>query len=194
MEVVATYSHANGKAYIESNHQQELRDIYEVIKQVDATKFKTKISKEKTMVGKALYAPKKMNLEFKRLLSRRGWETVRINVKTQVPEIGAEHKGYREIDGVKNKVGLEVQFGKYAFMIYNVSAKMTIFHKQGIIDCGVEVVPMRNMSGGDMSTGVSSFEQMKTDLEYRGVADIDIPVFVIGVDVGKQTSKVRKLG
>jgi hypothetical protein len=32
-----------------------------------------------------------------------------------------------------------------------------------------------------MSTGVSFFEQFKTDLEMRGVADIDIPVLIIGI-------------
>ena len=33
------------------------------------------------------------------------------------------------MDFVKNKLGIEVQFGKYAFMVYNVYAKITIFHK-----------------------------------------------------------------
>jgi len=93
---------------------------------------------------------------------------------------------------VKNKLGLEIQFGKYAFMIYNVAAKMTIFSKQGIIDSGVEVVPMRRLTE-EMSTGVSSFEQMKTDLEYRGESDIDIPVLVFGIDV-RLTSPQVKLG
>ena len=37
---------------------------------------------------------------------------------------------------------------------------------------------------GDMSTGVSYFEQFVWDLETRGVSDIDIPVLVFGVDVG----------
>ena len=84
------------------------------------------------------------------------------------------------MDFVKKKLGIEVQFGKYAFMVYNVSAKMTIFHQQDIIDAGVEVVPMKSMQK-NMSTGVSFFEQFKTDLEMRGVADIDIPVLIIGI-------------
>ena len=32
-----------------------------------------------------------------------------------------------------------------------------------------------------MSTGVSYFEQIVWDLEQRGVANIDIPVLVLGV-------------
>jgi len=98
-----------------------------------------------------------------------------------IPELKATHKGFREIDMVKNKVGVEVQFGKYAFMVYNVAAKMTIFNKQNIIDCGIEIVPMLSLAR-EMSTGVSYFEQMKTDLEYRGVSNIDIPVLIMGVD------------
>jgi len=36
---------------------------------------------------------------------------------------------FREMDFVKEKLGVEVQFGKYALMVYNVCSKMTIFAK-----------------------------------------------------------------
>ncbi|MCZ7671176.1 MAG: hypothetical protein M5U34_30585 [Chloroflexi bacterium] len=65
---------------------------------------------------------------------------------------------YREIDFVKNRLGVEVQFGKYAFMVYNVCAKMTIFHNEGFIDAGIEIVPLKELAV-QMSTGVSYFEQ-----------------------------------
>ena len=74
-----------------------------------------------------------------------------------------------------------VLFGKCAFIAYNVSAKMTIFNNHNIIDAGVEIVPMKRMAD-QMSTGVSYFEQIKWDLENIGVADIDIPVIVMGID------------
>ncbi|MGC9219194.1 MAG: BglII/BstYI family type II restriction endonuclease, partial [Athalassotoga sp.] len=67
-----------------------------------------------------------------------------------------------------------------AFMTNNVCAKMIIFHNLGIIDAGIEIVPMKIMSE-QMSTGVSYFEQIKWDLEHRGIADIDIPVIVMGI-------------
>jgi hypothetical protein len=34
-----------------------------------------------------------------------------------------------------------------------------------------------------MSSGVSYFEQFVWDLEQRGTSNIDVPVFVLGVDV-----------
>ena len=82
---------------------------------------------------------------------------------------------------MKQKLGVEVQFGKYAFMVYNVAAKLTIFRNVGFIDSGIEVVPMKQFADR-MSTGVSYFEQIAWDLEQRGVADIDVPVLIIGID------------
>jgi hypothetical protein len=185
MEIIAEYSFNNGKTFIEKRHKVELANLKHVIASVDATACKTKVSKEKTMEGRMLYDPRAMNRCFKRLLKDEGWEVKRINTKTFVPEIGEEHRGFREIDAVKNKLGVEVQFGKYAFMVYNVAAKMTIFNKQGIIDSGIEIVPMATLQA-EMSTGVSTFQQIKTDLEMRGVSNIDIPVLVFGVDVAKK--------
>ena len=77
---------------------------------------------------------------------------------------------------------IEVQFGKYAFMVYNVCAKMTIFKNKGIIDTGVEIVPVKKLAD-QMSFGVSYFEQFAWDLNNRGVSNIDTPVYILGIDV-----------
>lgn len=180
MKIIATYSFNDGKEFIEKHHKKELEEVKKVISLVDATCCKTKISKEKTMNGKALYAPKLLNIEFKKFFYERQWKSHRIPMITEIPEINKKHVGFREMDAVKNKLGVEVQFGKYSFMVYNVSAKMTIFAKNKIIDSGIEIVPMRSLSK-DMSTGVSFFEQMKADLEQRGISNIDIPVLIVGI-------------
>lgn len=54
-------------------------------------------------------------------------------------------------------------------------------HQQGIIDAGIEVVPVKSLADG-MSSGVSHFERVVWDLEQRGVADIDVPVLILGID------------
>ncbi|OHB46557.1 MAG: hypothetical protein A2099_03475 [Planctomycetes bacterium GWF2_39_10] len=58
---------------------------------------------------------------------------------------------------------------------------MTIFNKLGHIDTGIEIVPVKKFVD-QMSSGVSYFEQFIWDLEQRGVADIDIPVLILGID------------
>jgi hypothetical protein len=145
-----------------------------------------KKSKEKTMTGRVLYSPVGLNKCFKERFYARGWETIRVtcDYSTEFYAKGYEPRGlrkgaYREMDFIKRKLGIEVQFGKYSFMVYNVAAKMTILE---YIDTGVEIVPVKAMAT-EMSSGVSYFEQFVWDLQKRGVSDIDIPVLILGVDI-----------
>ncbi|MGP6240080.1 BglII/BstYI family type II restriction endonuclease [Cuniculiplasma sp. SKW4] len=174
MKVISEFSQKDGKKYISEHFPDELSEIYEVISKVELQNFKTKVSKEKTMPGQMLYSPPLLNKEYKMRFNALGWFEYRI-------KLPFGNGAFREMDFVKNRLGVEVQFGKYAFMAYNVSAKMTIFHNHNVIDAGIEIVPMKNMAD-QMSSGVSYFEQIKWDLENRGVADIDIPVIVMGID------------
>lgn len=188
MIVGGIYSFNRGREVIEADYSDELSEIIEIIKSVDSITHKTKVSEEKTMPGKLLFKPSSLNKSFKREFIARGW-----NSNTRVlcdypadfytPEYSppsVTQKAYREMDFIKNRLGVEVQFGKYAFMVYNVCAKMTIFHNENFIDAGVEIVPLKELAS-EMSTGVSYFEQFVWDLEHRGVSNIDIPVLIIGI-------------
>jgi restriction endonuclease BglII len=161
--------------------------LRKIIHLVNHETHRTKVSKEKTMPGKMLYNPRALNAAIKRDFLARGWANYRVQCEYSSefylpgyqPSPPAQ-TAFREIDFVKNRLGVEVQFGKYAFMVYNVCAKMTIFHNLGLIDVGVEIVPIKDFAK-DMSTGVSYFEQFTWDLQQRGVADIDIPVLILGI-------------
>jgi hypothetical protein len=104
----------------------------------------------------------------------------------------SEELPFREMDFVKNKLGVEVHFSKFASVVYDVCAKMTIFARMGVIDCGIEIVPVKALVDG-MSTGVSYFEQFVWDLEHRGVSDIDIPVLILGIDTDGMQPKDLKI-
>ncbi len=67
-------------------------------------------------------------------------------------------------------------------MVYDVCAKITIFKNEGIIDAGVEIVPVKKLAD-EMSSGVSYFEQFAWDLNYRGVSNIDTPLYILGINV-----------
>ena len=174
MRVVSEYSQKRGKEFISRTFPKELQEIYSVIESINLEDFRTKVSKEKTMPGEMLYSPPSLNRAYKEKFNSLGWHEFRI-------KLPFGNGAFREMDFAKNGLGVEVQFGKYAFMAYYVSAKMTIFHNQNIIDAGIEIVPMKSMAD-QMSSGVSYFEQIKWDLENRGVADIDVPVIVMGID------------
>lgn len=188
MNVCGKYSFNNGLDILQSEYRELLEEIENIIGEVKATGCKTKKSKEKTMPGRMLYIPKKLNKAFKSLFSTNGWSSPRVKCEypTEFYQNGYKPKplkggAFREMDFVKKRLGIEIQFGKYAFTVYSGCAKMTIFHNLGFIDAGIEVVPMKNFAD-EMSTGVSYFEQFVWDLEQRGVSNIDIPVLILGID------------
>lgn len=188
MRIVGEFSFNNGKDEITRRYPRLLQEIVQVISGVDSARFKTKVSKEKTMPGKMLFDPTSINEAFKAEFLKLDWKRVRVKCRYSdeyfTPGYKAmppNNRAFREMDFVKEKLGVEVQFGKYSFMVYNVCAKMTIFHNLGFIDTGVEIVPV-NAFQAEMSTGVSYFEQFVWDLDKRGVANIDIPVLILGID------------
>ena len=189
MRIAAVYSFNGGKDEVSGKYAPLLREVEAVIGNVTAGEHKTKKSTEKTMPGQILYSPRSLNTAFKeQFFSFDGWQVIRVSCDYEEKYyVDGYHKrtssagAFREMDFVKQRLGIEVQFGKYAFMVYNVCAKMTIFHKLGYIDCGIEIVPVKSFAN-EMSTGVSYFEQFVWDLEQRGVGDIDIPVLVLGID------------
>lgn len=191
--IAGMYSFNGGREIIESHFSKELSEVIQVINQVDSESCKTKESKEKTMPGKLLYSPPRLNKAFKSRFTKLGWNSHKIicDYPTQYYVSGytpsaTSKNAFREMDFVKNAVGIEVQFGKYAFMVYNVCAKMTIFHNLSIIEVGIEIVPIKDFAN-QMTTGVSYFEQFVWDLEHRGVSNIDIPVLILGVAANENT-------
>jgi hypothetical protein len=187
MRVVGEYSFAGGAEFVRENFPIELDEVVSAIKKIDSEKCRTKVSKEKTMANKVLYSPVDLNKEFKQKLFCKNWSNYKIEceysseyyVNGYNPNIEVK-RPFRDMDFVKNRLGVEVQFGKYAFMVYNVAAKMTIFRNLNVIDAGIEIVPVKEFAN-EMSTGVSYFEQFCWDLNKRGDANIDTPVLILGI-------------
>lgn len=105
------------------------------------------------MMGKILFSPVDINEEFKKQLHPLGWVNYKVNcdyvegefLNSYTPAKPSHVKPFRGMHFIKPnvKLGVEVQFGQYAFMVYNVCAKMTIFKSLGIIDTGIEIVPVK---------------------------------------------------
>jgi hypothetical protein len=200
MRIAAQYSFNNGREVVESQYPDLLSEIGHAISSINEEEHKTKESKEVTMPGMMLYSPSSINSAFKLAFNQIGdWKPVRVKAEYSVKYYNQGYnpapmnKGaFREMDFVKGKLGVEVQFGKYAFMVYNVCAKMTIFKNLGHILAGVEIVPMKAFVE-EMSSGVSYFEQFVWDLEQRGESNIDIPVLILGIAADWEKSSFQNL-
>jgi predicted transposase YbfD/YdcC len=149
MKIAEKYSHLNGFEYLLVHKPELWKEIETVINAVDAEKCKTKVSQEKTMKGTLLYSPIEMNNAFKTELSKYHWEESRvsywvtkdeklirktINMPPELQKQEIESQGeiairsYNQTDFVKNRVAIEVQFGKYAFVAYDLFVKHLAFY------------------------------------------------------------------
>jgi len=202
MRIAGVYSFNNGKEAITQQHRAELDEVLQVIEAVDAEQCKTKVSKEKTMRDKILYSPRTLKQASKEQFTLRGWLKHKVEAEyskeyyvpgyAPPPRKRREPAPFRDMDFVKNGIGMEAHFDVDSFMITSFCAKMTIFAKLGVIDCGIEIVPVKAFAE-EMSTGVSYFEQFVWDLEHRGVSDIDIPVLILGIDTDGVKPKDLKI-
>lgn len=119
------------------HHDRLLDEIKSAIQTINAESHRTKISKEKNQVGKKLFSPVELNNSFRAILKQSGWtdtrvsywltanvdlirSTVQLPPAVQKKEIEAAGKTpiftYNQTDFVKERVAVEVQFGKYSFV------------------------------------------------------------------------------
>ncbi len=181
MKVVYEYSHLGGAEILKVRYPKENKQVYQVISGV--TPHKTKISREKTMPGRALYAPTDMNAQFRTAFNSFGFNELRDTYTITIPGSTVKVPGaFKQIDFVKRRMLVEVQFGKYAFMFYDL-AKFQYFFNENKCDVGVEIVPCHQLQS-QMSSGVSYGEQLVYDIERLKRHFPAVPVKVILVDAG----------
>ncbi len=203
MKIAEVYSHLNGLEFL-LVHQPELwNEVQSVIMEVDASACRTKISKEKTMKGKLLFSPIDLNRHFKKLLGARGWQESRVSYwvtgdeklirktlamppekqKHEIEESGCKPIfSYNQTDFVKNRVAIEVQFGKYAFVAYDLFVKHLAFYIGDKIDVGIEILPMKTLQA-QMSSGVAYYEGELYNVIRQGRGVPAVPLVILGIDV-----------
>jgi hypothetical protein len=87
---------------------------------------------------------------------------------------------YNQTDFVKDRVAVEVQFGKYAFVAYDLFVKHLAFFVGDVIDLGVEILPMKELQQ-KMSSGVGYYEGELYNLVREGRGVPAVPLILIGV-------------
>ena len=201
MRIQARYSHLNGEEYLLVHRKHLWEEVKDVIAEVDAMACRTKISKEKTMPGKVLFSPADMNRAFKDGLKDRGWSERRSTFwltadeklmrgiyglseseqKRAIEKAGYEPiMSYNQTDFVKERVAVEVQFGKYAFVAHDLFVKHLSFYVSDIIDVGVEILPMKELER-EMSSGVAYYERDLLNVLRQGRGVPAVPLVLVGV-------------
>jgi hypothetical protein len=202
MKIAETYSHLNGLEFLLVHRPKLWEEIQDVIKGVDANRCRTKVSKERRMKGELLFSPIELNKAFKRYFRSRSWKESRVQYwvtrsdklirKTltmpadeQKREIEAAGEtpifSYNQTDFVKDRVAVEVQFGKYAFVAYDLFVKHLAFYIGDRIDVGVEILPMKSLQS-QMSSGVAYYEGEFYNVIRQGRGVPAVPLVLIGIE------------
>ena len=201
MQIKASYSHLNGEEYLLVHRKRLWEEVQAVIAEVDASACRTKVSRERTMQGRLLYSPTDMNRAFSEGLSRLGWRerrntfwvtdnervvraiyTLPENEQKEVIEAAGltPIMSYNQTDFVKERVAVEVQFGKYAFVAHDLFVKHLSFYVSDIIDVGIEILPMKELER-EMSSGVPYYERDLLNVLRQGRGVPAVPLVLIGV-------------
>jgi hypothetical protein len=201
MRIVQYYSHLNGYEWLLVHHPQVWKEIQRIVRSIDAKKCKTKISKEKNMIGRVLFSPGALNSCFADGFAKADWKesrtsywvtddyklirkTLHMEPDAQKHEIESAGKraifSYNQTDFVKNRVAVEVQLGKYSFIAYDLFVKHLAFFVGDQIDLGIEVLAMKTMQE-HMSSGPGYYEGALYDLARQGRGVPAVPLILIGI-------------
>ena len=180
MNIIQMYSHMGGAEWIDGQGRAAWTDIENAIDAIIPDEVRNKVSRERGRVGRVLYSPTAMNAAIEEYLNARGWASI-----TEDPEMLEEVDGSRgskrKIDFCNGRVGVEVQFGKYAFIAYDF-VKFLAFYEEQRIDVGVEIMVMRSLSR-QMSSGVGSWESAMQVLKTRPRGHPPMPLVLVGIGI-----------
>src|SRR5579863_832740 len=201
LRIEKIYSHLNGHEWILVHQPKVWKNIEDTVARVDATKYKTKISKEKGMHGTHVYAPIELNKRFRTEFRKAGWNesrtsywvtddfnlirrTLLLSPDDQRKQIKAEGHvaiySYNQTDFVKNRVAVEIQLGKYSFIAYDIFVKHLAFYVGDTIDVGIEILPMKSMQA-QMSSGPGYYEGALYDVARQGRGVPGVPLVLVGI-------------
>ena len=88
---------------------------------------------------------------------------------------------YNQTDFVKERVAVEVQFGKYFAVAFDLFVKHLAFYVGDEIDVGIEIIPMKALQEG-MSSGVPYYEGELYNLIREGRGVPSVPLVLIGLE------------
>ena len=203
MKIAYKYSHLNGEEYLIVHHNKLYKEIKKVISGINANEYRTKESNEKTMKGKMLFSPSELNKTFTKEFNKLNWKESRyqyyittdqkylqemINLSFEEQKEFLIGKGvkeplmsYKQTDFVKDQIAIEVQFGKYAFVAFDLFVKHLLFYSGGVINLGIEILPTKKMQT-EMSSGVAYYEGEVYNVLRHGRNNPPVPLLILGIE------------
>ena len=141
MRIAFRYNHLHAEEYLYYRKKELIEELEKCIADIDANKY-LKFSCDKTNLGEIYYDQKALNEEIEKGLNSIGWKELKISyyvtedeaVSKQIVKISdkeeqkkiIEENGFEalpshnQVDFVKDRIAVEVQFGKYFSVAYDL--------------------------------------------------------------------------
>lgn len=181
MKIAALYSHKNAERIFRTQYKTYFQEIVTIIERIDAEDCRPERSPYATPEEPLLYDPQLLSKHLGDALGFRHWAPLQIEIETPVVEPDWAFSSTREIEFIKDKIGVEVRVKDYSQLVYDIFTKMVIFNKRGLLHFGIKILPMQVITD-EMPFPVGHFQQVVGDLHARGESNLDIPVLLIGIE------------
>ncbi len=192
MKIADVYSHFNGLEFL---HVRKPALWEEVVAIISAVNFPSARARRNDQASSDLrahsFSPTRIAGNFSDLFRKNKWN----KLATRFPQAGRDGgacanlclqkkaqgvSSYNQTDFVKDRVAIEVQFGKYAFVAYDLFAKHLAFYVRDQIDVGVEILPMKSLQA-EMSSGPGYYEGELYNVIRNGRGVPAVPLVMIGI-------------
>lgn len=190
MRIAETYSHLYAREHVAIHQPSVWEDIERAVASVEVGCHLGDVSAR--VIGR------KLKVAFRQLgwrsLRQESWATSDPRLARKVVELSPDEQkreieaageeavfSYNQTDFVKERVALEVQFGKYAFVAYDLFVKHLAFYVGDQIDVGIEIMPMKSLQR-EMSSGVPYYEGEFYNVIRQGRGVPAVPLVLIGIE------------
>lgn len=202
MRISETYSHINGLEYMLVHKPELWTEIQVVIATVNAIRHGRSSPPESTIPSVVGYDAIDLHEQFRHQLELAGWKEAEVDfwitrnerlARATVTMTSEEQrqrietageipiKGHSQIEFAKNRVGVEVQFGRHELVTYDLSVRHLSLYVSDQIDVGIEILPMKSLQS-QMSSGVPYFEGEFYNVIRQGRGVPAVPLVIIGIE------------
>jgi hypothetical protein len=200
MKMAQIHSHLNGLEFLLVHKLNLWNEVQEVIAGVDVDIREAAAFSRKQVDEQPLYSLADMHDAFEQKLIERAWRERNIGyegedeyIREPVFAASQNLEGENVVSNhvmiypchtsrIKERIAIEVQFGKYAFVAYDLFVKHLAFYVGDQIDVGIEILPMKSLQA-QMSSGVAYYEGELYNVIRQGRGVPSVPLVLIGLEV-----------
>ena len=177
MYIEAILSHMGGWGKLQNDFPKEVNQIKDIIQELRPWhRHPNKIAR--------YYSTKDFDNIFVRQLRSKAW-----SIDNKISIVVGNNSRYSGINAVKNSIGIEIKFGKFAFVESDLFVKFPLFIKAHKIVLAVIIMPMKKVASS-LGFNVSDFDMVSDRIQSLLPLDLRYPFVLLGI-TDEEVDRVR---